>query len=150
MKDQETLELIRARYDAVNSQDWETFEGFYADSIVWDDPGLPEPITGPRSVRKRLERLSEAFPDLQWKLERIFGDGDRVCAEFTFTGTHKGELQAGERERLPASNVSIRIQACGVYVVRGGKIVDSKLYFDFGALKSQILKSGPHKDKAMP
>ncbi|HEX6123810.1 MAG TPA: ester cyclase [Pyrinomonadaceae bacterium] len=142
------MELIRARYDAVNSHDWKTFEGFYADSIVWDDPGLSEPISGPRSVRKRLENLSEAFPDLQWKLERIFGDGDQVCAEFTFTGTHRGDFLAPDRERLPASNTSIRIKACGVYVVRNGKIVDSKLYFDFGGLKSQILRSGAQKAKA--
>ncbi len=137
----ENLKLIKARYDAVNAHDWDKFQGFYADSIVWNDPGLPAPITGPRSVRERLEALASAFPDLHWKLDKIFSQGENVCAEFTFTGTHRGSLHdAAGAKSISATNRSIRIQACGVYVVRGGKIINSKIYFDFGSLLSQIQK----------
>ncbi|MCZ6702650.1 MAG: nuclear transport factor 2 family protein, partial [Ignavibacteria bacterium] len=52
--EKENLKLIEARYDAVNAQDWDRFQGFYADSIVWNDSGLPAPIKGPTAVRKRL------------------------------------------------------------------------------------------------
>ena len=137
----ENLQLIRGRYDAVNAHDLDKFQGFYADSIIWSDPGLPSPITGPRSVRQRLKILTTAFPGLHWKLERIFSQGENVCAQFEFTGTHKGVLLDNRSEKsFPATNKPIRIQACGVYVVREGKIIDSKIYFDFGSLISQIQK----------
>ena len=137
--EKENLKLIEARYDAINVHDWDRFQRFYADSIVWNESGLPAPIKGSTAVRKRLETLATAFPDLHWKLDRIFGHREYVCAEFTFTGTHRGVLPDNRGDKLiPATNKSIRIQACGVYTVRAGKIIESKIYFDFGNLKSQI------------
>jgi steroid delta-isomerase-like uncharacterized protein len=144
----ENLKLIRARYDAVNAHDLKKFEGFYDKSIRWEDPGLASAIKGPAAVRRRLEALTKSFPDLQWKLGRIFTQGDDVCAEFTFTGTHKGVLTAG-KESLSPSNQRIRIQAVGVYTIRANKIVDSKIYFDFGGLKTQLQerKAAPKRKK---
>jgi steroid delta-isomerase-like uncharacterized protein len=138
MEVKDNLRLIKARYAAVNAHDWKKFQSYYARAIVWSDPGLRAPIEGPRSVRKRLETLTMAFPDLRWKLGRIFGQGENVSAEFTFTGTHKGPLVDIGGKTIGASNKRIRIQASGVYVVRAGKIVDSKIYFDFGSLVSQL------------
>src|SRR5438132_1262116 len=92
MKTRNKLELIRARYKAVNAHDLDTFQGFYAGSVLWTDPGLTRSIKGPPGVRKRLETLITAFPDLHWELNRIFGQGAYVCAQFTFTGTHRGML----------------------------------------------------------
>ena len=122
MEVEENLQLIRARYDAVNAYDLDRFQGFYTDSTVWNDPGLPAPITGASAVRERLDVLTTAFPDLHWKLDRIFGQGENVCAEFTFTGTHRGVLpdNTGE-ESVSATNKPVQIEACGIYVVREGK-----------------------------
>ena len=139
MGTKENLKLIRARYEAVNAHDFDKLQGFYGNSIKWEDPGLPSAVKGPAAVRKRLENLTTSFPDLQWKLGRLFSEGEHVCAEFTFTGTHRGKLknQRG-RAALNPTNQKIRIQAVGVYTVRANKIVDSKIYFDFGSLTGQL------------
>jgi len=135
----DTLDLIRARYEAVNAHDLDRFQTFYGASIVWTDPGLPKAVKGPTAVRNRLKALTESFPDLQWKLGRMFSQGEDVCAEFTFTGTHKGALKDPRaKTNLRASKRRVRIQAVGVYTVRDNRIVDSKIYFDFGALVSQL------------
>jgi steroid delta-isomerase-like uncharacterized protein len=142
MEVEENLQLIKARYDAVNAHDLDRFEKFYADSTAWSDPGLPAPISGASSVRERLEVLTTAFPDLHWNLDKIFSQGKNVCVEFTFTGTHRGVLPDNTGEKsFPATNESVHIAACGVYVVEEGKIIDSKIYFDFGRLTSQIQRS---------
>ena len=139
MNTTDILDLIRARYDAVNAHDFDRFKSFYGDSIVWNDPGLAKAVKGPTAVRNRLKALTESFPDLQWKLGRIFSQGDDVCAEFTFTGTQKGALRDPRaKTNLRASNRRVRIPAVGVYTVRDNRIVDSKIYFDFGALISQL------------
>jgi steroid delta-isomerase-like uncharacterized protein len=139
MKTKNNIELIRARYRAVNAHDLDTFQKFYAGSVLWTDPALTRPIKGPSGVRKRLETLITAFPDLHWKLDQIFSQGAYVCAQFTFLGTHRGTLR-GRRgnELFPPSNKRIRIEACGVYVVRRLKIVDSRIYFDFDSFRAQI------------
>lgn len=141
MGSKENLKLIRARYEAVNSHDFEKFQSFYDKSISWGDPHLARAVKGPVAVRRRLESLTAAFPDLKWELGRIFTEGEHVCAEFTFTGTHRGKLD-NRGQTINASNQRIRIPAVGVYTVRGNKIVDSKIYYNFEDLKSQ-----PRKDK---
>lgn len=130
----ENRKLIEARYEAVNAHDWDRFQGFYADTITWDDPGLDEPIRGPKAVRERLEAWAAAFPDLEWRLDRLFTQGDLVCAEFTFLGTHEGELAAPGGRTIPATQRAVDLGAVGVYRVRGDRIVESAIYFDLGKL----------------
>lgn len=139
MKTRSKIELIRARYRAVNAHDLDTFQTFYAGSVRWTDPGLARPIKGPSEVRKRLETLITAFPDMRWKLDQIFSQRPYVCAQFTFTGTHRGMLRGRRNNELfQPTNKRIRVEACGVYVVRRLKITDSKIYFDFENLRGQI------------
>jgi steroid delta-isomerase-like uncharacterized protein len=124
------LKLIQARYEAVNAHDFERFQSFYADSVVWRDPGIARPVKGPRGARKRLESWTAAVPNLKWQLDELFGEADRLCAQFTFTGTHKGALTDSRGNELAPTNRAIRLQGVGVYAVTDGKIVSSRIYFD--------------------
>ena len=127
------LDLIVARYEAVNAHDFDRFQGFYADDVVWRDPATPRPAKGPRAVRKRLETWAAAVPNLRWHLDELFGEGDRLCAQFTFSGTHRGPLADGRGNELGPSGRAVKIPGVGVYVIRDGKIADSRIYFDLGA-----------------
>ena len=127
------LDLIVGRYEAVNAHDFDRFQGFYADDVVWRDPATPRPAKGPRAVRKRLETWTEAVPNLRWHLDELFGEGDRLCAQFTFSGTHRGALNDGRGNELSPSGRAVKIPGVGVYVIRDGKIADSRVYFDLGA-----------------
>jgi predicted ester cyclase len=126
------LELIRARYEAVNAHDLDRFQSFYADSVVWRDPGLTRAAKGPRSVRRRLESWIAAVPNLKWTLEDLFGEGDKLCAQFTFTGTHRGLLRDSRGNELLPTNRAVRVDGVGIYTVSGGQIVDSRILFDLG------------------
>ena len=126
-------QLIEARYEAVNAHDFERFQSFYADSVVWRDPGTARPAKGPRAVRRRLETWTEAVPNLKWQLDDLFGEGDKLCAQFSFTGAHRGALNDGRGNELAPSNRAVRLPGVGVYVVADGKIVDSRIWFDLGA-----------------
>jgi steroid delta-isomerase-like uncharacterized protein len=126
-------DLIRARYEAVNAHDFDRFQSFYADSVVWRDPGLARAAKGPRAVRARLEAWTAAVPNLKWQLEDLFGEGDKLCAEFSFTGTHRGPVKDNRGNELAPTNRAVRLPGVGVYVVQDGKIVDSRIWFDLGA-----------------
>lgn len=127
------LDLIVGRYEAVNAHDFDRFQGFYADDVVWRDPATPRPAKGPRAVRKRLETWAAAVPNLRWHLDELFGEGDRLCAQFTFSGTHRGPLADGRGNELSPSGRAVKIPGVGVYVISDGKIADSRIYFDLGA-----------------
>jgi steroid delta-isomerase-like uncharacterized protein len=130
------VDLIQARYEAVNAHDVDRFRGFYADSVVWRDPGTPRPAKGPRAVGRRLESWIAAVPNLKWTLDELFGEGDRLCAQFTFTGTHKGPLADARGNELGPTDQRIRIPGVGVYLIEGGKIVDSHIYFDLAPFRA--------------
>jgi len=130
------LELIRARYEAVNAHDLDRFQSFYADAVIWRDPGTARPVKGPSAVGKRLAAWVTAVPNLKWSLDELFGEGDRLCAQFTFTGTHRGALADSRGNELSPSGRAIRTRGVGVYVVNAGKIVDSAIYFDLAAFRT--------------
>ncbi|MDA4116642.1 MAG: ester cyclase [Thaumarchaeota archaeon] len=134
----ENLALIRARYDAVNAHDWERLQGFYDDSVLWNDSGLDKPIKGSLAVRKRFVAFAKGFPDFRWDLDRLFGQGELMCAEFTFTGTHSGPLPFSKEGSTPVTKKLIRVQGSGVYRVQGSKIVESRVYFDRLAVLNQL------------
>jgi predicted ester cyclase len=127
--DDSNLDLIRARYEAVNAHDFERFQGFYAPEVRWLDPALARPVEGPEAVRQRLEAWISAVPDLEWRLEDLFGEGDRICALFTFTGTQAGPVER-RGETLSPTKRRFSVDAAGVYTVRGGQIVESRIWFD--------------------
>jgi steroid delta-isomerase-like uncharacterized protein len=122
--------LIQARYEAVNAHEYDSFQSFYAPDVAWRDPATPRPVKGPRSVRKRLEAWTTAVPNLRWHLDDLFGENDRLCAQFTFTGSHKGLLLVSRGKVLLPTGRSFRLQGVGVYVVAEGQIVDSRIWFD--------------------
>jgi len=130
------LTLIEARYEAVNAHDLDRFQSFYADTVLWRDPGTARPAKGPKAVRKRLETWISAVPNLKWSLDDLFGEGDRLCAQFTFTGTHGGALTDGRGNEFAPTSRSLRVPGVGVYVVEGGKIVNSTIYFDLGPFRA--------------
>ena len=51
-----------------------------------------EPLTL-EAQKARLTGFHEAFPDLQFTLEDIFAEGDRVAFRSTIEGTHQGVFQ---------------------------------------------------------
>ena len=82
------------------------------------------------------------MPNLKWQLEDLFGEGDKVCAQFTFTGTHRGVLADGRGNELAPTKRSVRVPGVGVYVVEAGKIADSRVYFDLAAFAGRR-RNGP-------
>ena len=96
------LDLIRARYDAVNAHALDRFQGSM--------PTTPSGAIRRRPVRPgALGRCAGGWrrgpravlSDRRWQLEDLFGEGDKLSAKFTFTGKHRGPLADGRGNALP-------------------------------------------------
>ncbi len=133
---EENLRLIKDRYEAYNAHDWDRFFEGYAESVVNYAPSLPEPLKGLAALRERNQAFETAFPDRRLEEVRTFGQGDWVCSEAIFTGTHKGPLPGGET--IPATNKQVRNPVVSVFKFEGGEITEQREYWDRLALKAQL------------
>ena len=53
-------------------------------------PGRPEPVKGPQGYLEIIAMMRSGFPDIQWTLEEMIVEGDKIAARFIMRGTHQG------------------------------------------------------------
>src|SRR5882724_749415 len=86
---------------------------------IFHVPGRPEPMRGPAGYLTIIEMMRGGFPDIQWTLEEMVAEGDKVAARFTMRGTHRGTFFG-----VPPSGKTIVVQAMNIYRLTGGQIVE--------------------------
>jgi steroid delta-isomerase-like uncharacterized protein len=77
--------------------------------------------------------MRSGFPDIQWTLEDMITEGDKVAARFTMRGTHNGEFFG-----VPATGKVIRIQAINFYRLVNEQIIEEYGQPDMLELLRQI------------
>ncbi len=102
-------------------------------AAVFHVPGRPEPVGGPRGYLEIIDMMRSGFPDIQWTLEELIAEGDKVAARFTMRGTHQGTffgiLQTGRR---------IEVQALNFYRLSNGQFVEERGQPDMFGLLQQL------------
>src|SRR5580658_9603182 len=59
---------------------------------IFHVPGSSEPMRGPAGYLSIIGMMRGGFPDIQWTLEEMVAEADKVAARFTMRGTHKGKF----------------------------------------------------------
>jgi steroid delta-isomerase-like uncharacterized protein len=77
--------------------------------------------------------MRAGFPDIQWTLEELIVEGDRVAARFTMRGTHLGSFLG-----VPPSGKTIEVKAVNFYRFADGQIVEEHGQPDLLGLLQQI------------
>jgi steroid delta-isomerase-like uncharacterized protein len=96
-------------------------------------PGQPEPMRGPTGYLAIIGMMRGGFPDIQWTLEDIVAEGDKVAARFTMRGTHQGNFFG-----VPPSGKPIKVQAMNFYRLTNGQITEEHGQPDMLGLLRQI------------
>ena len=78
-----------------------------------------------------------AAPDFKYHVESLIGEGDRVAALVTFTGTHTGTHHVAGRT-VPPSNKPLCVAEMFVFRIADGKIVESWATWDRLSLLEQL------------
>ena len=84
-------------------------------------------------MRKSLEVLFAAFPDVRLEIELIRASEDFVVVHSIITGTHKGNF-AG----IAATNKPVNFHACNFVELRNGKAIRVRGYADKDTLFQQL------------
>ncbi len=85
-------------------------------------PMQPEPMQGPIGYLMVLAMMRSGFPDMQWTLEDMVAEGDKIAARYTMKGTHQGNFFG-----VPATGKPIVVQAINFY-----RLVDDQIVEEYG------------------
>ena len=138
MSVEDNLRVINKVGEAYNARDWDRVAKLHAESVIGWSPESPEPRKGRAAIREEFVGYATAFPDSRLQVERTFGQGDWVCGEFTFTGTHKGALPGPGGQTVPATNKPLRMTYAVVFKFDRGEIVERHEYFDLSGMMAQL------------
>ena len=103
-------------------------------------PALPQP-GGPEVFKDTLLAFRQGFPDLNFTIEDMIAEGDRVAVRFTVRGTHRGDFQG-----VPPTGRPVQFSGISIYRVAGGKMVEDRSEIDQVSLMQQLgLMPGPEQ-----
>jgi steroid delta-isomerase-like uncharacterized protein len=102
-------------------------------NAVFHVPGRSEPLRGPSGYLTTIGMMRAGFPDIQWTLEELIAEDDKVAARFTMRGTHQGTFFG-----IPPSGKKIEVKAMNFYRMADGKIAEERGQPDLLGLLQQI------------
>ena len=102
-------------------------------TAIFHVPGRPDPVVGPAGYLEIIGMMRGGFPDIQWTLEEMIAEKDKVAARFTMTGTHRGSFFG-----VPPTGRKIAVQAMNFYDWSNGQIVRERGQPDLLGLMQQI------------
>jgi steroid delta-isomerase-like uncharacterized protein len=123
-------EIVRRLYvDGLNAGDESVADELVADDFV-NEGGFTD-AKGPEAFKVTIRRMRASFPDLEYSLDEMIAEDDKVAVCWTMHATHRGEYLG-----VAPTGRQIRLRAIVVMTFRDGKVVGRRGVVDqFGLLK---------------
>ena len=120
MEHDEAKRMIEAIAAAFDRHDLDAIMSYFADDAVFEAPRGPDPwgkrFVGRDEVRAGFTGRFEGIPDVRYRDDQHFVDGDRGASEWTLSGT----TVAGDR---------VEVRGCDLWTFRDGKVVKKDSYW---------------------
>ena len=120
MQHDEAMQMLRSIVAAFDGHDLDGIMAHFADDAVFESPRGPDPwgrrFVGREEIRTAFAGRFSGIPDVRYRQDDHFVDGDRGASEWTLSGT------TTEGERL-------EIRGCDLWTIRDGKIVKKDSYW---------------------
>ncbi len=123
---------------AFNAHDMDGFVQDMAGSVLDYTTGGQAPLIGPKAIHDDNEAFLTIFPDAQFQKLNAFGQGDWVCVQGMFEGTHLGPFPSSGGESIPATGKKVKVPQCMLIKVVQGQIAELHEYFDHVAFLNQL------------
>ncbi|MGR9502771.1 ester cyclase [Rhizobium leguminosarum] len=124
---------MRRFVEFINTASEQLAAELIASEAIFHVPGRQEPLRGPDGYLEIIGMMRGGFPDIQWTLEEIIAEDDKIAARFTMRGTHQGPFLGVE-----PTGKSITVQAVNFYRLADGKFVEERGQPDLLSLLQQI------------
>ena len=114
MRRDEAMQMLRSIAAGFDGHDLDGILAHFADDAVFESPRGPEPwgrrYVGKDEIRDAFAGRFSGIPDVRYRDDEHFVDGDRGASEWTLSGT----TTEGQR---------IEIRGCDLWHFRDGKVV---------------------------
>ena len=125
--------VVESLVNAWSSHDVSGLDTLFAADARYQDMAVGFDGRGVDAIRGFFTSTLAAIPNFHVEVSRMLVDGERVATEWTMSGTQTGAL--GE---LPASGNSFSVPGLSITLVRHGKIVEHRDYYDEQELLRQL------------
>jgi len=137
MSEQDVIQIGRGVLDAFNTNNWDGFRALSTTNVVYNEVATQRVINGPDEITEAMQGWKTAFPDVTGTVTTSFASGNTAILEVTWRGTHTGPL-VSPAGTIPPSGKSQTTPSVWVFECEGGKVRESRLYFDLMTLLTQI------------
>ena len=127
----ENKAVLRNVYEALNAKNLDAIPELVTEDWAWHGPG--QELHGKKGIKELVETYVSAFPDLEFSVDEMLADGDKVTTRWSAQGTHKGEL-AG----IAATGKTMQINGINVSRLENGKIAEEWESFDQLGMMKQL------------
>lgn len=126
---QKNKEVIRKIYEeSLNKRNIAQLRELISDAYIgFNGSKGAEGFQGPTMA------LIKAFPDAQWYIEELLGEGDRVVIKWRVEGTHKASFQD-----IPATGNKMSITGIGIYELKDDKVTAVQVQTDRFTFMQQL------------
>jgi steroid delta-isomerase-like uncharacterized protein len=138
MQGKDNEQIIRELYDAFNNHEVNRVPEFVAPNCDWVDVPSGTHVPGQEGTQRFWENVFKAFPDFRVEITNMVAAGDWVITEFVGRGTHSGVFIMPNGDQLPPTGHRIAVEMCEIRMLRGGKIVSGRGYYDMNTMLSQL------------
>jgi predicted ester cyclase len=106
----------------------------------------PFPGTDPtrEGVKRQIELLRRALPDLRVEAREVMARGDRVYLRWTMEGTHRGAELLG----VPPSGARVAHYGQEMFRLEGGRIVERHGQEDYAELRARLASAAERGSSA--
>lgn len=121
---EENKELVR-RLDAIWDGDLDIVDELVAADYTNHNSMVPDAPPGPEGFKRNVSALLTAFPDIEFSIEDIIAEGDRVVFRAEGRGTHEGELMG-----IEPTGREITLSGIVIFRVEDGQVAERWAQYD--------------------
>ena len=121
MKAETNKQVMQRFTEFINSASEKLANELISPKAIFYVPGQAEPMRGPAGYLAIIGMMRGGFPDIQWTLEEMIAEDDKVAARFTMRGTHQGTFFG-----VPPSGKVIQVQAMNFYRLSDGQFIEER------------------------
>ena len=127
---------------ALNAHDAKKLASFYTENAIIKMPGMPDTV-GRDAIAADWQKRFDSMPNGKSMASRVFVKGDVVVVEWSWAGTHTGEMMGIKATEKPVGAMGADV----MWFTPDGMVKEGHTYLDIGTIMSQI---GASKAKARP
>lgn len=119
--------LVRRYYDEMwNQQRLDLADTLFAPD--YEDPTAPLGTPrGPAGARDFVAVNFARFPDIEYHVQEMISDGDKVVARWEAQGTNLGPLEPRRAPTTPGTGKRVAWSGVTIFTMRGGQIVEQRI-----------------------